>query len=408
MGQEQTLDGLVDWATTTMDAMEAAWADWTKNVALRPIGTHVEYTEDDGTKTLTTTASLPFHLGDRSPVILLKDKRGGQALERVRVLSSPLTVHVNGELVEGAIVEVTSESILVQLPGGIPADHWGQEVSREAREVRIGDQCREIAREAAARQGIGTSTASVSAEAIPTPGPLADLADLAREFRKLEASRVPTDPGWDDWCHYADVIERAMKATETSAALPQAPRVCVAVLVTDPEGRILLGRRAKPPNLHKWVFPGGGVESGETLREAARREVREETGLDVTIPEQRAHVVENTGTKGTTAGFRGVVILFFRGTATGEPIAGDDLLEPTWFARDALPEDRSTICREMLGVFERDGAAPPASAAELTADDVMLRIRSDPEFLREVHEKLNAAVALAQASQYYGKGGETH
>ena len=69
-------------------AIEAAWADWTKHVAQRPEGPHVEYTEDDGTKILTRTTSLPFQLKDGTPVILLKDKRGGQALERVRVLET--------------------------------------------------------------------------------------------------------------------------------------------------------------------------------------------------------------------------------------------------------------------------------------------------------------------------------
>ena len=48
------------------------------------------------------------------------------------------------------------------------------------------------------------------------------------------------------------------------------------------DGKVLLMRRYKYGR-HYYVVPGGGVEEGETLAEAAIREVKEETGLDVTI-----------------------------------------------------------------------------------------------------------------------------
>ena len=51
----------------------------------------------------------------------------------------------------------------------------------------------------------------------------------------------------------------------------------------DTEGRVLLVRRAHEPSLGLWSIPGGRVEPGESAREAARREVREETGLDVEV-----------------------------------------------------------------------------------------------------------------------------
>ena len=49
------------------------------------------------------------------------------------------------------------------------------------------------------------------------------------------------------------------------------------------EGRLLLVQRMNPPNKGMWAVPGGKVALGETMRNAARREVHEETGLEVEI-----------------------------------------------------------------------------------------------------------------------------
>jgi len=63
---------------------------------------------------------------------------------------------------------------------------------------------------------------------------------------------------------------------------PAAPRVGVGAVVLH-EGRVLLVRRGRAPALGLWSVPGGLVELGETTVDAARREVEEETGLDVRI-----------------------------------------------------------------------------------------------------------------------------
>jgi 8-oxo-dGTP diphosphatase len=69
------------------------------------------------------------------------------------------------------------------------------------------------------------------------------------------------------------------------------PKVGVAGILCDRQGRVLLGRRGKDPGRGLWAFPGGAVEHGESLRQALIREFAEETGLLV-HPGMLAHVAE--------------------------------------------------------------------------------------------------------------------
>jgi 8-oxo-dGTP diphosphatase len=67
------------------------------------------------------------------------------------------------------------------------------------------------------------------------------------------------------------------------ATEPGAGRVvpCVGAVVHDAAGRLLLIQRGHDPHRGRWSLPGGRIEAGESAEEAVVREVREETGLDV-------------------------------------------------------------------------------------------------------------------------------
>ena len=64
---------------------------------------------------------------------------------------------------------------------------------------------------------------------------------------------------------------------------PPRPIVGVGAVIVTAPGEVVLVRRAAEPLAGAWSLPGGAVETGETLAAALRREVREETGLEVEV-----------------------------------------------------------------------------------------------------------------------------
>ena len=110
------------------------------------------------------------------------------------------------------------------------------------------------------------------------------------------------------------------------------PELCAgAVVVCD--GSILLIRRASPPGKGLWSVPGGRVLRGESLADAAGRELREETGLDGEVGE----VVGWTELIGRRRHY--VVVDFWVTVATGAiPTAGTDASDAAWVAFDELEE----------------------------------------------------------------------
>lgn len=108
------------------------------------------------------------------------------------------------------------------------------------------------------------------------------------------------------------------------------PVLAVSAALRDSEGRFLLVLRGLPPAEGKWAFPGGRVEKGELLVDAARREVMEETGLEAADLAFLEHV-EFTGNAGSTH----FVLCVFSGRAEGVPVAGDDAARALWCTAEA-------------------------------------------------------------------------
>jgi ADP-ribose pyrophosphatase YjhB (NUDIX family)/NTP pyrophosphatase (non-canonical NTP hydrolase) len=120
------------------------------------------------------------------------------------------------------------------------------------------------------------------------------------------------------------------------------PKPCAGVLV-EREGRVLLVRRKHPPFQGWWDIPGGFLEYEEAPEQAARREVQEETGLEVRLrgivgifPD----VYAEAGAEATDADAERTLNIFYRAEVVGgAERPGDDAAELRWFSPDELPDN---------------------------------------------------------------------
>ncbi len=116
---------------------------------------------------------------------------------------------------------------------------------------------------------------------------------------------------------------------------PERPIVGVGVVVLR-GADVLLIKRAKPPVSDRWSIPGGAQEIGETVREAALREVAEETGLAVEIVGLVDVVDGITRDAEGRARYHYTLVDFAARWVAGEARAGSDAAAVRWVGRDAL------------------------------------------------------------------------
>jgi mutator protein MutT len=138
---------------------------------------------------------------------------------------------------------------------------------------------------------------------------------------------------------------------------PDVPLVGVGAIIIEHD-RVVLVKRAHAPLLGKWSIPGGVLEVGETLREAAVREVLEETGLRVEAGELLGVYdrIVRDGNERTL--YHYVLIDFLCRRIMGEPQGAADAAEARWFTRGelaqlALAEDTAEVIK--LGFEKSDG-----------------------------------------------------
>jgi 8-oxo-dGTP diphosphatase len=118
---------------------------------------------------------------------------------------------------------------------------------------------------------------------------------------------------------------------------PTRPIVGIGIVVIKGDS-VLLVRRGKPPNIGAWTLPGGAQEVGETAEDAGRRELQEETGLEVG-PMYFAATVDNIRRDETgRVRFHYTIIDFAARWVSGEPVADTDVTEAVWAKLDTLDD----------------------------------------------------------------------
>lgn len=122
-----------------------------------------------------------------------------------------------------------------------------------------------------------------------------------------------------------------------SREYPDRPIVGVGVVVWR-EDKFLLIQRGKPPRRGQWSLPGGMHELGETTREAAAREVMEETNLEVDIKELLDVIDTISLDDNDAVRVQYVLVDYWAEWVSGEAVAGSDAMGVGWFTLDQLPE----------------------------------------------------------------------
>lgn len=118
------------------------------------------------------------------------------------------------------------------------------------------------------------------------------------------------------------------------------------IIETESKGKrgVVLIRRKNPP--HGWAIPGGFVDYGETLEDAALREAKEETSLDVELIRQ-FHTYSDPARDPR----QHTISTVFIASATGEPQGMDDAAEARIFRFDEIPGDMAFDHRIILDDF---------------------------------------------------------
>jgi len=130
------------------------------------------------------------------------------------------------------------------------------------------------------------------------------------------------------------------------------------VVVVD--GRVLLIKRRFEPLAGRWSIPGGAVETGETMREALAREVREETALDVEVGPVLGVFDRITRDAEGRARYHFVLVDFLCRRLAGDPAAASDVSEIAMAGPDELA--RYDLTPETISVIQ-EGLRPwPPSA----------------------------------------------
>jgi len=122
---------------------------------------------------------------------------------------------------------------------------------------------------------------------------------------------------------------------------PQRPYLAVSAAIVR-DGKVLLVRRARNPALNLYTLPGGAVETGETLAEAAAREVREETALEIDVIGLAGHREVIVRDKAGRVERHFVIMCHAARWRAGEVVLNDELDDARWLVPSEITGLRTT------------------------------------------------------------------
>lgn len=152
-------------------------------------------------------------------------------------------------------------------------------------------------------------------------------------------------------------------------------RRTVRALIVDPDDRLLLAEFRLPNGVHLWATVGGGIEEGETTREALARELREEVGLDLVgdppLVWRRTVVLPDVvaGHDGQLEDHHWIRTGAFepRGDLSDEELAAEHLVSLRWWTQEELAATADLLAPRALPELFADllHHGPPATPVEV-------------------------------------------
>lgn len=133
--------------------------------------------------------------------------------------------------------------------------------------------------------------------------------------------------------------------------MPHATHPVAAVLgIIVHQSQVLLVQRSNPPDAGFWGFPGGKVELGETLQQAAEREVKEETGLDVIAQSLDTLLEAFDYDEAGQLRYHYLLIPVVCRWQGGEPLAASDVSDARWFDVVALLSGDFSFSKDVVSL----------------------------------------------------------
>ncbi len=149
-----------------------------------------------------------------------------------------------------------------------------------------------------------------------------------------------------------------MSTAADDRAYPDRPFLAVSAAIIR-DGRVLVARRARGPALGIWTMPGGVVEAGETLMEALKREIEEETSLIVEPVALAGHREVLVRDEDRRVSRHFVILCFATRWISGEPKLNEELAEARWLKPEELGQLKTTegLAEIVAAAVERMTAA---------------------------------------------------